>query len=121
MAQLNDTLPRKMLHGPGQSCLFISFPKKIHICKKTTNVDISQEQRMRHLQVEKVCADQGPELYIQEIPLDMFFYMPEYNLLYCFIQKAGSTTWMQGPMWQLAEKATQSIILHYITNYHIKT
>ena len=38
------------------------------------------------------------------ISLQWFFYIPDYNILYCEIPKAGSTTWMLGTFGRLATK-----------------
>ena len=58
---------------------------------------------MRKSGIEKVCQKHGSELYFQDVPLFDFDYnwnyiifIPQYNLLYCGVPKAGTTTWVEG-------------------------
>ena len=67
-----------------------------------------KQVKTRQLQVEEVCQQFTSELYLQEVPLEMLFFIPQYNLLYCSIQKAGTSTWIQGPIWRLATKVSQT-------------
>ena len=35
---------------------------------------------------------------MSRIPLDNFSFLPSHNLLYCRIQKAGSSSWLEGTL-----------------------
>ena len=64
---------------------------------------LSQEQRKRRQDIDNVCQDHGSQLYYDIIPLydhdygwPYIIYLPQYNLLFCGIPKAGTTTWVVG-------------------------
>ena len=50
----------------------------------------------------RVCENYGKILSPSTIPLTDFFYVPRYNMLYCRIQKCGTTSWVEGTLQRLA-------------------
>ena len=59
-----------------------------------------QEQIQRQNSIKDLC--QGSKL--TPINRPAFIYIPDYNLLYCRINKAGSTTWLEGILMGLVQK-----------------
>ena len=62
-----------------------------------------QEQRKRKQDIDKVCQDHGSHLYFDIVPLydsdygwAYISYLPQYNLLFCGVPKAGTSTWVEG-------------------------
>ena len=62
-----------------------------------------QEQTRRKLRKEEVCQDHASQLYYEDVPLwdidwdyTWIIYIPQYNLLYCGVPKAGISTWTIG-------------------------
>ena len=63
-----------------------------------------QEQSRRQEAIREVCAAAKDNLTNHPINLRLFTYLPEYNLLYCRIHKAGTTSWLEGTIMRLAEQ-----------------
>ena len=64
---------------------------------------LSQEQTKRKLDIDKVCKENGSQLYYETVPLfdydygwSYISYLPQYNLLFCGVPKAGTSTWVEG-------------------------
>ena len=49
-----------------------------------------------------MCEKYGKILSPSNIPLMDFFYVPRYHMLYCRIQKCGTTSWVEGTLQGLA-------------------
>ena len=66
----------------------------------------------RKLQIYKVCEENGSELYYELAPVfdHLFAFIPEYNMFYCGIPKAGTTTWLYGRDQQCGEFLTNTDI-----------
>ena len=67
------------------------------------NIFLFQEQKERKQKIEQQCEKFKPQLYYQNVPLidpdwgfPYIIYIPQYNLLFCGIPKAGTSTWVQG-------------------------
>jgi hypothetical protein len=56
----------------------------------------------RQQQVAKVCAESGHMLLVTPTPLDHFSFIAQYNMLYCRIQKCGTTNWVEGTFDRIA-------------------
>ena len=61
-----------------------------------------QEQNRRKAKVAAVCREHGNILSPSTTPFTFFSYIPQYNLLYCRIQKCGTTNWFEGTLARLA-------------------
>ena len=58
---------------------------------------IFQEQSRRRQRIDKVCQEHGSQLYHENLNFQHFLiFIPQYNLLFCGIPKAGTTTWVVG-------------------------
>ena len=57
-----------------------------------------QEQARRKELIASVCKERRAELYYEMAPLfdHLFVHIPQYNMFYCGIPKAGTTTWLYG-------------------------
>ena len=62
-----------------------------------------QEQRKRKQDIEQVCDEHGDQLYFDVVPLfdydygwPYIIYLQQYNLLFCGVPKAGTSTWVVG-------------------------
>ena len=69
--------------------------------------------------MEEACAEIKNHLKPHWIPLLWYHYIPQFNILYCEIPKAGSTTWMMGTFAKLATKVgidwkNRIKLLHYL-------
>ena len=54
-------------------------------------------QKERREQIDKICLAHGPELYHDNMTFQHFLiFIPQYNILFCGIPKAGTTTWVVG-------------------------
>jgi hypothetical protein len=56
--------------------------------------------------MEKVCAKNSQQLVFKDVPLfdpdwnvPYIIYLPLYNMLYCGVPKAGTTTWVEGKIY----------------------
>ena len=59
------------------------------------------------MQVEEACQQFGllpSDRNITNISLEKFSFIPQYNLLYCRIPKAGTTSWVVGTIGEMARK-----------------
>lgn len=61
-----------------------------------------KEQIRRQEQVAKVCKESGQMLSATPTPLTHFSFITQHNMLYCRIQKCGTTNWVDGTFDRLA-------------------
>ena len=85
-----------------------------------------QEQRKRQQQVQKVCQEHGNLLSPLTIPLTYFSFIPKYNMIYCRIQKCGTSNWILGIFKRLAPELglhsyNSQNILDKINNFEVKS
>ena len=63
-----------------------------------------QTQQERISRVRDFCkSEQGTKFLFQGLHLENMLYFPEENLVYCLIQKTGSSTWIAGTFQKVAE------------------
>jgi len=82
---------------------FVSYSDLVYSIKEFLKEDPwVKEQQKRKEQVIKVCQKYGKIMSPSTIPLTDFFYVPRYHMLYCRIQKCGTTSWVEGTLQGLA-------------------
>ena len=74
----------------------------------------------RKSRVDEICRTFGSRFKSDMIQLNNFLYFPEQNLLYCKIQKAGTSTWLEGTFARLAEQMNLNLSGRFELKNHFK-
>lgn len=69
---------------------------------------VSQEHRKRQETIRKFCAAQHPNYTIPSTIRRYFSFSERYRLVYCSIQKVGSSFWLQVMKWLIGQRKAES-------------